>query len=114
MISADGDIIENADLKVNESILTGESEAVEKRVSSEGDESRETKVCSGCFAVYGRATAKVTGTGMNTEMGKIAGLMRSTSEQKTPLQETMDNFGKKLSIGILIVCALVLNFLMAW
>lgn len=44
---------------------------------------------------------------MNTEMGKIAGLMRSTSEQKTPLQETMDNFGKKLSIGILIVCALV-------
>ena len=107
MISADGDIIENADLKVNESILTGESEAVEKRVSSEGDESRETKVCSGCFAVYGRATAKVTGTGMNTEMGKIAGLMRSTSEQKTPLQETMDNFGKKLSIGILIVCALV-------
>ena len=107
MISADGDIVENADLKVNESILTGESEAVEKRVSSEGDESRETKVCSGCFAVYGRATAKVTGTGMNTEMGKIAGLMRSTSEQKTPLQETMDNFGKKLSIGILIVCALV-------
>lgn len=58
MISADGDIIENADLKVNESILTGESEAVEKRVFSEGDESRETKVCSGCFAVYGRATGK--------------------------------------------------------
>ena len=107
MISADGDIIENADLKVNESILTGESEAVEKRLSTPEDHSRETKVCSGCFAVYGRAAAKVTGTGMNTEMGKIAGLMRSTSEQKTPLQESMDNFGKKLSIGILIVCALV-------
>lgn len=107
MISADGDIIENADLKVNESILTGESEAVEKRLATPEDDSRETKVCSGCFAVYGRAAAKVTGTGMNTEMGKIAGLMRSTSEQKTPLQESMDNFGKKLSIGILIVCALV-------
>lgn len=107
MISADGDIIEIADLKVNESILTGESEAVEKRLRTSEDSSRETKVCSGCFAVYGRAIAKITGTGMNTEMGKIAGLMKNTSEKKTPLQETMDNFGKKLSIGILIVCAIV-------
>lgn len=107
MISADGDIIEIADLKVNESILTGESEAVEKRLRTSEDNSRETKVCSGCFAVYGRAIAKITGTGMNTEMGKIAGLMKNTSEKKTPLQETMDNFGKKLSIGILIVCAIV-------
>ncbi|HIT05189.1 MAG TPA: cation-translocating P-type ATPase [Candidatus Scybalocola faecipullorum] len=107
MISADGDIIENADLKVNESILTGESEAVEKRCAAPDDNSRETKVCSGCFAVYGRAVAKITGTGMNTEMGKIAGLMRSTQEKKTPLQETMDNFGQKLSIGILAICAIV-------
>lgn len=107
MISADGELIENADLKVNESILTGESEAVEKRLGTHEDNGRETKVCSGCFAVYGRAAAKITGTGMNTEMGKIAGLMKNTSEKKTPLQETMDNFGKKLSVGILVVCAIV-------
>lgn len=107
MISADGELIENADLKVNESILTGESEAVEKRLGTHEDNGRETKVCSGCFAVYGRAVAKITGTGMNTEMGKIAGLMKNTSEKKTPLQETMDNFGKKLSVGILVVCAIV-------
>lgn len=98
-VCADGEIIECASLKTNESILTGESEAVEKQV---GD-----KVFSGSFSVYGRAAVRVTGTGMRTEVGKIASLLKNTSAQKTPLQETMDSFGKRLSIGILIVCAAV-------
>lgn len=98
-ICADGVIVGCASLRVNESILTGESEAVEKET--------EQYVHSGCFAVYGRADVLVTGTGMHTEIGKIANLLKNTSEQKTPLQETMDNFGRRLSIGILMICALV-------
>lgn len=98
-VCADGRISECASLKTNESILTGESEAVEK---STGDD-----VYSGSFSVYGRAVVEVTGTGMKTEIGKIASLLKNTSDRRTPLQETMDNFGRKLSVGILVVCACV-------
>ncbi len=110
-ICADGRIIENANLKVDESALTGESEPVEKAdidIDSEkslGD--RINMLYSGSFATYGRAKMLVTGIGMGTEIGKIATLLKNTEEKKTPLQVSLDNFGKKLSFGILAVCAVV-------
>lgn len=110
-ICADGRIIENASLKVNESALTGESLAVDKQdmeISKEvplGD--RLNMVYSGSFVTYGRAKFIVTDIGMGTEVGKIATLLKNTEERKTPLQVNLDQFGKKLSIVILIVCALL-------
>ena len=64
-------------------------------------------VFSGSLVTYGRATAITTGVGRQTELGRIAGLMNDTKERKTPLQTTMDNFSKKLSIGIILICILV-------
>jgi Ca2+-transporting ATPase len=110
-VPADGRIIENASLKVDESALTGESLAVEKNdepIDGEvplGD--RTNMVYSGSFVSYGRGSFVVTDIGMNTEVGKIAGLLKSTSEKKTPLQQNLDDFGKKLSIIILIFCAIL-------
>ncbi len=110
-ICADGRILECASLKVAESALTGESEPVEKEETVlEGDVplgDRKNMVYSGSFVTYGRARVLVTGIGMKTEIGKIAALLKSTEEKKTPLQVSLDSFGKKLSIGILVVCALV-------
>ncbi|KAB1434453.1 cation-translocating P-type ATPase [Candidatus Galacturonibacter soehngenii] len=110
-ICADGRIIENASLKVNESALTGESLAVDKQditITKEvplGD--RINMVYSGSFVTYGRAKFVVTDIGMDTEVGKIATLLKNTADRKTPLQINLDQFGKKLSIVILIVCALL-------
>ena len=110
-IPADGRILENASMKVDESALTGESVAVEKSsdlITGEvalGD--RTNRVYSGSFVTYGRGNFLVTGIGMETEVGKIAQLLKSTSEKKTPLQVNLDNFGKKLSIIIMVFCALL-------
>lgn len=115
-ICADGRIIENASLKSDESALTGESEPVEKEdkdITGEaplGD--RKNMIYSGSFATYGRARAVVTGVGMSTEIGKIATLLKSTKEKRTPLQVSLDDFGKKLSIIILVVCVLVFGLSM--
>lgn len=112
LVVADGRIIENYTLKVNESSLTGESEGVEKNTnvinSSEvalGDQ--KNMVFSGSLVTYGRALVVVTATGMDTEIGKIASLMEDTKEKKTPLQVTLDDFSKKLAMVILAVCAIV-------
>ncbi|BCN31988.1 cation-translocating P-type ATPase [Anaeromicropila herbilytica] len=110
-ICADGRIIENASLKVNESALTGESLNVEKQdliIEKEvplGD--RINMVYAGSFVTYGRASFLVTNTGMNTEVGKIATLLKETKEHKTPLQVNLDRFGKNLSIVILAICAVL-------
>ena len=110
-ICADGRIIENASLKCAESALTGESEPVEKEDKDiEGDiplGDRVNMVYSGSFVTYGRAKVVVTGVGMNTQIGKIATLLKNTKEKRTPLQVSLDDFGKKLSVVILIVCAVV-------
>ncbi|WP_066890101.1 cation-translocating P-type ATPase [Clostridium nigeriense] len=112
MISADGRIIENFSLQVNESSLTGESESVNKFVDTIEKEEialgdQKNMVFSGSLVTYGRALVVVTGTGMNTEIGKIANLMEETQEKQTPLQVSLDDFSKKLAFGILAVCVLV-------
>lgn len=108
-IPADGRILESASLKVDESALTGESLGVEKTSETlEGElplGDRRNMVYSGSFVTYGRAVYLVTDIGMETEVGKIAGLLKKTSEKKTPLQISLDQFGRKLSIIILILCA---------
>ena len=110
-VCADGRLLECASLKTAEAALTGESLPVEKTTDViEGDAAlgdRKNLVFSGSFVTYGRGRFLVTGTGMETEMGKIAALLKSTSEKKTPLQVSLDQFGKKLSVGILILCAVI-------
>ena len=111
MIPADGRLIENASLKIDESALTGESLAVEKNMDTILTEAplgdRTNMLFSGSFVTYGRGKAVVTDIGMQTEVGKIAGLLKSTSEKQTPLQVSLEVFGKKLSIMILIFCGLL-------
>ncbi len=110
-VCADGRLLECASLKTAEAALTGESLPVEKLTDPiPGDVplgDRKNMVFSGSFVTYGRGRFLVTSTGMDTEMGKIAALLKSTSEKKTPLQVSLDQFGKKLSIGILVLCALI-------
>lgn len=112
MVTADGRIIENHCLQVNESALTGESSNVDKRdeeiiqEATLGD--RYNMVFSGSLVTYGRADILVTATGMHTEMGKIATLMNETKARKTPLQVSLDDFSKKLAIIIVIISIVVL------
>ncbi|MBQ8857350.1 MAG: cation-translocating P-type ATPase [Lachnospiraceae bacterium] len=111
MVVADGRILENFSLQVNESSLTGESTNVDKKDEDiTGDVAlgdRINMVYSGSLVTYGRAKVLITGTGMNTEMGKIAGLMNETKEKKTPLQRSLDNFSKNLAIVIMIISVIV-------
>ncbi len=111
MVAADGRILHNYSLQVNESSLTGESTNVDKQeMALEGEVAladRTNMVYSGSLVAYGRATVLVTSTGMNTEIGKIAGLMNSAEERKTPLQKSLDQFSGKLAVLIMVVCALV-------
>lgn len=110
-ICADGRILENYSLKVNESSLTGESVAVDKEDAVIKDEvplgDQKNMVFSGSFVTYGRASFLVTDIGMATQIGKVAQLLKNTEEKKTPLQVNLDNFGKKLSVVIMAICALV-------
>ena len=112
MVVADGRILENFSLKVNESSLTGESEGVEKTADiiaggkvALGDQ--KNMVFSGSLVTYGRAFMVVTATGMNTELGKVAALMNQTQQRKTPLQRSLDEFSKKLAVIILAICVVV-------
>lgn len=112
-ISADGRIIENHSLQVNESSLTGESESVVKTVEIiEGTEvpigDRKNMVFTGSHVTYGRAVVAVTSIGMSTELGKIASLMDAAENKQTPLQVSLDKFGKKLAVAILVLCGIIL------
>ena len=112
IVPADGRIIQNNSIQVNESALTGESVVVSKydeKIDSEdvslGDQ--KNMVFSSALVTYGRALAAITAVGMATEIGKIATLMNQTTERKTPLQVSLDQFSKKLSLIIIIICAVI-------
>lgn len=116
-IPADGRLLTCMSLEIDESTLTGESLPVGKSLEEPpkgaalGDQTN--RVFSGSFVTYGRGTYEVTAIGMKTEVGKIAGLLNTASEKRTPLQISLDEFGKKLSIIILVFCGIlfVMNIL---
>lgn len=110
LVAADGRILKNYSLQVNESSLTGESANVEKTEEMLAEEEipladRTNMVFSGSLVTYGRADVLITGTGMNTELGKIAELMNATKEKRTPLQVSLDNFSSRLALIIMLICA---------
>ena len=111
LVVADGRVLENYSLQVNESSLTGESTNVDKSDGLIHDDcalaDRANMVYSSGLVTYGRAVVLVTSTGMGTEIGKIAALMNATKEKKTPLQISLDQFGSRLAMGIMVICGLV-------
>ncbi|PKM51202.1 MAG: ATPase [Firmicutes bacterium HGW-Firmicutes-7] len=111
-VAGDGRIIEGYSLKVNESALTGESESAEKHGDeidlpnlSPGDQ--KNMVFSGSHVTYGRGVIIITAVGIQTEIGKIARLLEQAKEKQTPLQQSLDDFGKKLAVIILIISAII-------
>lgn len=110
-VPADGRIIESQTLKVIEGVLTGEAEPVlknNKKIDKDvslGDQ--KNMVFSGSMVVYGRAMYVVTQTAMDTEMGKIADLLENAENKQTPLQTKLDEFSKKLGVGIVILAAFI-------
>ena len=118
-VPADGRIIENDSLKIEEAALTGESVPVNKMIdalylSSGQDEvplgDRKNMCYMGSTVVYGRGKAVITGTGMDTEMGKIAGALAATEEEQTPLQRKLDELGTLLSKMVLGICVFIFIF----
>lgn len=111
VVGADGRIIDNNALQVNESALSGEVESVEKQLDIISDDcalqDQKNMVFSSGLVTYGRAKVVVTAIGMDSEIGKIATLLNNSKERKTPLQRTLDDFSKKLSISIIAICAFV-------
>ena len=111
-VPADGRLIQSAGLKSEESALTGESVPSEKDALAAVDDGaplgdRHNMVYSGCSITYGTATALVTATGMNTEMGKIANLLDNEEEGQTPLQQKLAQLGKYLGILALLCCGII-------
>ncbi len=113
-VPADARIIETNNLKVNESPLTGESTPIEKSAEPVGEKAsvadRKNMVYLGTSVVYGRAKALVTATGMKTEFGKIASLLQSTESRRTPLQQNLDQLGKRIGV-ISLALAFVMSLL---
>ena len=111
-VPADARLLRSVSLKCEESALTGESVPAEKDAAAQilqnaalGD--RSNMVFSGCSVTYGTATAVVTATGMDTEMGKIANLLEDAGEAQTPLQQKLAQLGKYLGIAALAACAVI-------
>ena len=118
-VPADGRIIENASLKIEEAALTGESVPVNKLIDAlnltAGQEDvplgdRKNMCYMGSTVVYGRGKAVITETGMDTEMGKIAGALAAAEEEETPLQKRLDQLGKTLSYIVLGICVFIFAF----
>ena len=118
-VPADGRIIENASLKIEEAALTGESVPVNKALEAlglaEGQDDvplgdRKNMCYMGSTVVYGRGKAVIVSTGMDTEMGKIAGALAATEEEETPLQRKLDELGKLLSKMVLGICVFIFAF----
>lgn len=111
-ICADARIIECTNLKVDESALTGESVPVNKNNGYIEDENialGDKKNClfSSTYVTNGKAKAIVTSTGMNTEIGKIAGMLSDTKENATPLQNKLTSVGKMIGLMALVICVIV-------
>ncbi len=118
-VPADGRIIECASLKIEEAALTGESVPVNKLIDAlnltAGQEEvplgdRKNMCYMGSTVVYGRGKAVITETGMDTEMGKIAGALAATEDEQTPLQKKLDSLGKTLSFLVLGICVFIFIF----
>ena len=117
-VPADGRIIENASLKIEEAALTGESVPVNKMIETLGLENnkdiplgdRKNMVYMGSTVVYGRGKAVITATGMDTEMGKIATALSEAGEGQTPLQKKLTQLGKTLSWLVLGICVFIFAF----
>ena len=116
-VPADGRLLESASLKIEEAALTGESVPVNKVIEILGVESDEVSLGDrknmcymGSTVVYGRGKAVITRTGMDTEMGKIAGVLAATEEEQTPLQRKLDDLGKTLSKLVLGICVFIFAF----
>jgi len=110
-VTADMRLLKTSELRIDESAMTGESSPVYKDVKVLGDvpmADRKNMLWAGTMATYGRGTAVVTGTGMNTEIGRIAHIVEKEGEEPTPLQENLDTFGKRLGMMILAICAIVI------
>lgn len=111
-VPADLRIIEAVNLKSQEASLTGESVPVEKSANTIEQEEvdlgdRENMLFSSSLITYGRGKGIVVETGMNTEVGKIAGIINSAEETQTPLQEKLNKLGKTLGIAALVICAII-------
>ena len=116
MVVADGRILHNYSLQVNESSLTGEATNVDKTDNTVAGDAvladRLNMVYSGSLVTYGRAMVLVTATGMETEIGHIAELMNAAKQRKTPLQQSLDRFSQHLAIAIMVICVLVFGLCM--
>lgn len=110
-VPADGRILESGSLKINEGMLTGESEAAEKHADAIAEEAplgdRRNMAFSGSLVVYGRGTMVVTATALGTEIGKIAEMLESAESKSTPLQRKLEDFSKKLGVFILCLCVVI-------
>ncbi|MDQ2088114.1 cation-translocating P-type ATPase [Herbivorax sp. ANBcel31] len=104
-VPADAVLVESNGFFVDESLLTGESVPVEKKSNNTDDEKR--LIYMGTIVTRGRGRAVVCGTGMMTEMGKIAGMIQDVETEETPLQKRLDHLGKYIVYGCLLICAIV-------
>ena len=111
-IAADARLIESNSLQVSESALTGESVSIEKVTEPINKDNvaigdQVNMIFSSSHVTYGRGKAVVTGVGTDTEIGRIASLLKNAEEKATPLQRNLDSFGKKLALLIIIISAIV-------
>ena len=110
-VPADGRLLKTVRLRINESVLTGEAEAIEKDMASLPEDlllgDRTNMAFMGTTVTYGKGRAVVVATGMDTEFGHIAGQMQAVEDERTPLQERLDKLGKQIGLGVLGLCIIV-------